>query len=88
MLLVCFNIHLKSILKYNFFLYDTCHPDHPYLVYMGKNVRIHGYFSKLLTLAREEKKLGNIFLCFLLLVQMQQRQEPRHIRGVKAIEKD
>jgi len=55
---------------------------------MGKNVRIHGYFSKLLTLAREEKKLGNIFLCFLLLVQMQQRQEPRHIRGVKAIEKD
>jgi len=27
MLLVCYNIYLKSVLRYKFVIFDTCHPD-------------------------------------------------------------
>jgi hypothetical protein len=46
MLLVCFSIFIKSLLKYNFFLSDTYHPDTLYPIYVSKNVGIRRYFSK------------------------------------------
>jgi hypothetical protein len=56
MLLVCFSIFIKSLLKYNFFLSDTYHPDTLYPIYLSKNVGIHRYFSK--PKGAREKKFG------------------------------
>jgi hypothetical protein len=43
MLLVCIRRYLKSVLRYTFSILDTYHPG---TIYVSKDVRIRGYFSK------------------------------------------
>jgi hypothetical protein len=44
MLLLCILINLKSVVRYNFFILDTCHPDDLYLCEQG--LRTEAFFSK------------------------------------------
>jgi hypothetical protein len=55
-LLVCINNYLKSVLLYKFLILVPF--IRTFYVYVCKDVRIHGYFSKQQG-AREQKSLGN-----------------------------
>ena len=46
MLLACISNLLKSVLRYKFSIYVSCHPGTLHVAYMNKDVRICGYFSK------------------------------------------
>jgi hypothetical protein len=55
---VCIHSYLKSVLRYKFLILDT---SSGHYIYMSKDMRIHGYFSKP-KMAREQQCLGNTAL--------------------------
>jgi len=57
MLLECIRSYLKSVLRYKYLILDTYHQDILY-IYVSKDVRIRGYFSKAKKVC-EKKSLGN-----------------------------